>query len=518
MVAARGGYRRAETLLGAITDEYRHARVSVALAAIRNVELRPNVNLYRRARALASLAEVAAAGGTGHAWGVSDWAEPLVRYRTDRSDQVLIFAALAAGAAGGEDNGRAAALADRAEAIVAPIPDPEHQPQALVTLAWMVADAGDPTRAAELAHAAEALTRYTRRYLRTWRVVDLAAIAKSAAGEGRAAALPELTGTPKQRKWAQDLRTTFVARRWGAQIPAEARASLARLTEAQWWINNRNDLDGALGNQAGIWNDDNLPEIAGTPKQEGWARKLRARLIGKQWPDGMPPRVAAALADLTDARWWIDNREKLDMVLVEFAETFRTSELSEIAGAPRQRKRATDIRAKLVHRRWGNKIPPGVREILNRLTDAEWWIANDVGDGYSMSIDRAVGKLLSREDRNRMGLPNYGPPPKPGYSHDHDGLCKDQPVYAEAYAAAFAVISEHGDVRSPSAGGLRTDNYGQSCCGQAGWHAGQKDGEETYVEKYATELRHTRGLSLEKARAEARSYLTRFQRALNGRG
>jgi hypothetical protein len=178
MVAARGGHRRAGTLLATITDEHRHARLSDALAAIRTIDPWPDVNLYRQARALANLAEMVAAGGTGHAWGASDWAEPLARSSTDRNDQMLIFAALAAGATGG-DIGRAGALARRAEAVVAPIEDPEDQPQALVSLAWMVADAADPAAATELAHAAEALVRYTKGYLKTWRVADLAARARA---------------------------------------------------------------------------------------------------------------------------------------------------------------------------------------------------------------------------------------------------------------------------------------------------------------------------------------------------
>jgi hypothetical protein len=407
MIAALGGTRRVEALLGLITDEFRHARVGDALAAIRSLERRSEVDPYRQARVLANLAEMVAAGGPGHGWGVSDWAEPLVRYSADRDHQVLIFAALAAGAAGG-DIGRAAALADHAEAIVAPIDDPEDQPQALVTLAWMVADAGDPVRAADLANAAEALARYTRLYFRTWRVADLAAMAATAAGGRGADGLPTLTGTPKQRTWAQNLRGAYVAQRWGTQIPAEAMAQLARLTEAQWWINNRDNFDDALGNRTGIWNDDNLPEIVGTPKQEDWARKLRVALISEQWPDELPPRVATALARLIDARWWIDNRENLNSALAEYAAAHRISELPKITGASRYRARATTIRLELVRKRWGNKIPPGVWEALNRLTDAEWWIDNELGDGRPQAIDRAVGAEVPEYDRRMMALPKYG--------------------------------------------------------------------------------------------------------------
>jgi hypothetical protein len=397
LVAVCGDHDRADTLLGSVTDEFRHARLCDALAAIRAVGPHRDVDPYRRARALAGLADVVAAGGAGHAWGVSDRAEPLVRYDQGRDDQRLIFAALAVGAAGGE-RGRAAALADRAEAIVGPVVDPENQPRALVTLGWMVADAGDPARAAELADAAEALVRYTRRYLRTWRVAELAAMTRAATGEPGADGLPELTGTPKQLTWATNLRAAYVATRWGERIPPEAMADLARLTLARWWITNRDDLDGALGSGTGLWNDDNLPQIVGSPRQEDWARKLRFTVLGTQYPDGIPPRVAAALRTLVDAKWWIEHRDDLATELAEFAEASWLAELPAITGPARERKRATRIRTELVRKRWGDKIPPGVKGALDRLNDAAWWIANEVGDGYPQAIDRALGAEVHELD------------------------------------------------------------------------------------------------------------------------
>jgi hypothetical protein len=508
MIAALGGTRHVESLLGLITDEFRRARVGDALAAIRSLERRAEVHPYRQARVLANLAEVVAAGGPGHAWGASDWAEPLVRYGTDRDDQVLIFAALAAGAAGG-DAGRAAALADRAEAIVAPISDPEDQPQALVTLAWMVADAGDPARAAELANAAEALARYTRRYLRSWRVADLAAMAAAAAGDSGADVLPALAGTAKQREWAESLRDAYVAQRWGGQIPAEAMAQLTRLTEARWWIDNRDNLDDALGDRTGIWNDDNLPEIVGTPEQEDQARKLRVALIREQWPDDLPPRVAKALARLTDARWWIENRENLSSALAKYAAAYRISELPKITGASRYRARATDIRLKLVRKRWGDKIPPGVWEALNRLTDAEWWIDNELGDGRPQAIDRALGAEVPDHDRKMMALPTYGP--------RHPGPCSTQPEYAPAREAAFTIASACGDVRAGTEGSL--SGFGGTCCGQAGLHDGERDGKKAWVDRKAAAIhKASSGLTLTQAQAEARSDLARLERNLDGWG
>jgi hypothetical protein len=183
MVAVGAETRRAEALLKAITDEYRRTRLSDALAAIGILAPCAAVDPYKRARALASLAEVVAAGGPGHAWSVSDWAEPLVRYSEDRDEQKLMFAVLAAGATGG--NGEwAEALAGRADAIVQPIADAENQPQALVSLAQIVADGGALRAAIDLAGAAEALVRYTERYVQTWRVADLADMAYRAARDG----------------------------------------------------------------------------------------------------------------------------------------------------------------------------------------------------------------------------------------------------------------------------------------------------------------------------------------------
>jgi hypothetical protein len=511
MMAARGGTRRVEALLRLITDEFRRGRVEDALATIRGLERRSEVDPYREARVLASLADVVAAGGPGHAWGVSDWAEPLVRYGTEREDQVLIFAALAAGAAGG-DAGRAGALADRAEAIVAPISDPELQPQALVALAWMVADAGDPARAAELANAAEGLARYTKRFLRTWRVADLAAMAAAGAGERRADGLPALAGTPKQRQWAQNLRGAYVTQRWGEQVPAEAMAQLAGLTQARWWINNRDNLDDALGNQTGMWNDDNLPELVGTPKQEDWARKLRAALISEQWPGELPPRVAKTLAKLTDAQWWIENRENLSSALAEHAAAYRMSELPKITGASGYRARATEIRLKLVRKRWGDKVPPGVWEALNRLTDAEWWIDNELGDGRPQAIDRAVGAEVPEHDRKMMALPQYGQ-----YKPRHPGPCSTQPEYAPAREAAFTVASTFGDLRAGTEGSL--SGLGGTCCGRAGFRDGERDGKNAWVDGRAAAIRGASGrLTLAQAQAQARSELARLERNLDGWG
>jgi hypothetical protein len=441
LAAARGDHGRAEAQLGAMTDEYRRDRLGDALTAIRGVEPHPGAVTYRQARALAGLAEVVAAGG-GHAWGASAWAEPLVRYDTHGTHQGLIFATLAAGAAGG-DRGRAAALADRAEAIVQPVADPDNQPPALVSLAWMVADAGDAARAAGLAGAAEALVRHTRRYRRHWRVADLAALALAPP----------------------------------APHPA-----------------------------------DGLPTLAGTPKQEEWADRLRATLIAKRWPDGIPPRVAVALAGLTHAGWWIENRDRLDQRLTELAEASRMSELPPITGDPRRRKLATAIRTKLVRQRWGDEIPPGVRETLDRLTDAAWWVTSDKGDGHPMAIDRALGAELPEADRKLMALPFYG-----RTEPRHPGRCAEQPEYAPARRAAFEVASAFADLRNGKPGSMT--GLGDTCCGQAGFRDGEKDGKQAWLARHASELRAASPrLTEAEAAAEARSDLARIERNLDGWG
>jgi hypothetical protein len=443
MAAARGEHDRSRTLLGTITDEYRHARVTDALAALRGAGPNPDLAPYRRARVLNNLAEMVAAGGDSHAWGATDWAEPLARYG---DDHMVIFAALAAGVAGG-DEARASALADRAEAIVVPIRHADHQPSSLVALAWMVADAGAPARAAELAEAAEVLVRYTGRRMPTWSIAELVASAPASRDGSRATEaprLPELSGTPKQRNWARQLRAAFVARNWGTRLPAKAETHLTHLT---------------------------------------------------------------------DARWWIEHRENLDEKWAELAELSRISELPMMTGGPRECRRATDIRNKLVYKRWGNEIPPGVREALDRLTDARWWIENEVGDGYPQAIDRALGGEVPEHDRRRMALPSYGPPEPP----PHEGPCTEQPEYAPARKAAFAQVLRWPDLRAAKPGSL--DGHHETCCGREGMRDGEKEGKQAWVEKKAVEIRKkSRRLTLDQARAEARGNLARIERNLDGWG
>lgn len=453
MLAARGEHDRAEALLAGVSDEYRRARLSDALNAVRAVDPHPGAAPYQEARALASLAAVIAAGGSGHAWGVSDWAEPLVRYSTSRDDQARVLAALAAGASGG-DSDRGAALADRAEAIVRPVQDPEAQPQALVTLAWMVADAGDPPRAAKLASAAQALVRHSGHRRPGWRVADLARLAKPVADGSHVRYLPELTGTPKQREWADDLRLTYVSGRWGMRLTAEAHALLAPLTDAHWWISNRDDLDGALAAKAGI----RKPAGPGAPS--------------------------------------------------------RMSDLPEITGAPRQRMEATEIRRKLVRFRWGNEIPPGVREVLDRLTDADWWIENEVGDGHPMAIDRAVGAQLPEHYRKKMALPSYGSPPEL-----HPGPCEEQPEYARSRQVASERAAETGDIRIGRKGESALPAPDAPCCRTKGFSWGERDGKEVWLNRRAAEIGQADPrISRAEARKRAGSDLGKIERNLDGWG
>lgn len=519
MLACIGERDRAETMIGTITDQHRRDRVSRAIASVHGAELRSHTIPRGQARALTGLARWAA-GGIDHPGGPGDWPQTLVRHVDNPGHQRLIFAALAAMAIGKDRDRakpRAVALADRAADIVAPVPV-SVRPQALVDLAWIVVGAMEWTRVKELAITALELTRDAEQHAETlWEARLLRN--DPLADEETTGGLPTLIGSPKQRKWAQSLRTTFTERRWGTRMPAVAAAGIARLTEAQWWIENRTRLDTEFDNAAGIQDSGSgLPEIQGTPKQKATADELRDGIIRERWPEGPPFPVAVALAELDDAEWWVDHRDHLAAELADFAAATRWSGLPDLVGLPGQRKRAASLRADLVHNYWSREIPLAVRVALNRLTDAGWWIGNARGDGHPRSLARAFGKLLPRLDHNMMALPHYGPWPEPGYSDEHEGPCRDRPAYDESYEAVFAVTAEHGDIRSPSAQGRLTDHYARSCCGKAGWQAGAKDGEEVYVARQAEALRRERGLSEQAARDQARANLAQYQQALNGHG
>lgn len=326
IMAADAHHARAENLARSITDRHRHARTAMAmgtLGAVRGAGAASAAGPYWWAWAVTALAEMVAAGGS-HAWGASDWAEPLVRCSADPDDQVRIFGALAAAVAGG-DRERAAALADRAEALAQVVSDPEDRPQALTSVAWMVTAAGDHGRAITLARAAEALAMNPGRWnRRTWTVAELAT-AVPVPLEDRAddVALPEMTGSAKQRAWARDLRHGFVDGRWGGRIPPSVREQLLRLTDSRWWIDNRDRLDEALAAQDGVRDDELVPELTGTPKQVDWAQRVRAEHIRERWAGGIPPEARAVLATLTAAGWWLDNRDALDTALTAEIQAYR---------------------------------------------------------------------------------------------------------------------------------------------------------------------------------------------------
>jgi hypothetical protein len=234
----------------------------------------------------------------------------------------------------------------------------------------------------------------------------------------------------------------------------------------------------------------------------------------------------ALLGRLTDANWWIDNRHGLDVALAPLSSTSamsagvehtrrtatrtrsaRNSLPAMTGGSEHTRYRAEQIRAALVRKRWGDQIPSGVREALNRLTDAEWWVTNKVGDGRSDAIDRALAAEVPEHDRRRMAV---GPLPR------HTGPCEEQPEYVAAWQAAWALASEFGDVRGGEDGCL---NFGQTCCASAGSHAGEQEGKREWINRRAAEIRRASfWTSRAPAEAEARSELARLERNLDGWG
>ncbi|MFG2794039.1 hypothetical protein [Streptomyces sp. NPDC048419] len=213
------------------------------------------------------------------------------------------------------------------------------------------------------------------------------------------------------------------------------------------------------------------------------------------------------LSRLTGAKWWIDNRDRLDAALAAL-----TPLPAMAGGTERTRRKATRIRDKLVGTRWGHRIPPGVKAALDRLTDAEWWVRNEVGDGRPMAIDRALGAEVPEYDRKMMALPKYGPP-----QPSHAGPCEKQPGYAAARKAAEDVASQYGDLRAGKEGSL--GGLGGSCCGRAGFRDGEKEGKQRWVDRRAGEIRRaTRSTTPAQAVSEARSDLSRLERNLSGWG
>jgi hypothetical protein len=328
VVAAQGDHDRAEEVVRTITDHHRRERTAMAMAAMRAIRgertgASSRSDPYWWARTQRAFARMVAAGGKGHAWGMSDWAEPLARYGTDPDDQVRMFDALAAAVVGG-DRRRAAALAVRAEALARFEPDPEDRPQVLTSLAWMVAGAGDHNRAATLAAAADALAKNPFGLSQqTWTVAGLAATVLDTLDRDEERALPAMTGSARRRAWAGVLRYQFVTDRWITEIPPSVRERLLRLTDAQWWIDNRDRLDEAIAAQTGLSDEELLPELMGTPKQLDWARRVRAGHIRNRWAARIPPEARAVLIELTNAGWWLDNRDDLDTALADEIEARR---------------------------------------------------------------------------------------------------------------------------------------------------------------------------------------------------
>ncbi|MBT2213224.1 hypothetical protein [Actinomadura sp. NEAU-AAG7] len=508
--AAAGEPDRAAALRHAVSDADRLARLDVALGEIAAVRPRSDrADPFRRARAATMLAEAVMAGGAGHAWGAYEWAEPLARYPADPGDQKRIFAVLAAAAVGRATADQTAALADRADAILDAVTDQDYHPQALIALAWMMAHAGDRARATVLGEAAEALVRYGGHHSARPRIADLAA--RTRAAEHGTSGLPALIGTPKQQAWARNLRAAYVKRRWGADTPPESLAALASLTDARWWIENRDRLDEALGPGAGLWNDEALPRIIGSPKQEQWARKLRANAIAELWPDGPPTRLITALTGLTEARWWIDHRDDLRKELTEFATTVRFTELPRLTGTPQSRRRANKIRTELVRRRWrDDKIPPVVLETLTQLTNAEWWLANVDPDEY-LGADYALESELPESARKLLTLPTRH------LKRKHPEPCSDLPDYATAWQATFNLAAQFGDLRACREGSLTP--FVRTCCGQQAVRDAEKAGKQAWLETRAKKIRKSSLLmTASRAMEEARSDLRRIERNLDGWG
>jgi hypothetical protein len=265
-----------------------------------------------------------------------------------------------------------------------------------------------------------------------------------------------------------------------------------------------------------------LPDITtGSPRQQAWAVDIRNRYVrgrwGDKWQFGMSDSDWSRLTLLVDAKWWIDNRDDVDQAF-EAQEPWQESRPSQqywppdiTARTPEDRRKAMKIRQALIDNRWGRKIPPAVREALNRLTDADWWLRNKVGDGRPMAIDRAFGDELPEHDRRMMALPK-GP-----YVPPHPGPCEERPDYIVTHAAAKKIATEHGDLRlAPRPMDVPVEQR-DSCCFSRGWQAGEAEGKQLWISRKAAELRrgNPRGTDADE---EARLAMWRMERHLDGHG
>lgn len=317
-VAVGGDHDRAARLAGeaqALSRQMKHrgqlmealARVGEAMAAGGDHDrgelfARQNTDAYPSTLLVAA---VAASGGPNRA-------EVLAGRITDSNRRARVLARLAQVVAAGGDHDRAARLADEAETLVGQI-TLDQRAWALTQIVEVMADGGNHDRAGRLASHAEALTEWiTSLY---WRAEALARIAQAVTAGGDhdwAEALTELITKPKLR--AEALARIAQAVAVGGEDDRAARLADEAATLARQ-ITDPDEQAEALAGLARMLVDVSnetspLPEHTRSPPLMDRARRLlAAALVTGSWAAvvvglaRVDPLAVTALADEVQERW-----------------------------------------------------------------------------------------------------------------------------------------------------------------------------------------------------------------------
>jgi hypothetical protein len=117
-----------------------------------------------------------------------------------------------------------------------------------------------------------------------------------------------------------------------------------------------------------------LPTLTGSPEQRKWAQSLRTTFTERRWGTQLPTVAAAIIARSTEARWWIENRDRLDTEFDRAAGIRDDGGLPEIHGTPKLKTTAEELRVGILRELWPDELPLPVVVALARLKDAEWWV------------------------------------------------------------------------------------------------------------------------------------------------
>lgn len=119
---------------------------------------------------------------------------------------------------------------------------------------------------------------------------------------------------------------------------------------------------------------DGLPTLTGSPEQRKWAQSLRTSFTKRRWGTQLPTAAAAIIARSTEARWWIENRDRLDIEFDRAVGIREDGGLPDIQGTPKLKATAEQLRVGVIRELWPDEPPLPVLVALATLKDAEWWV------------------------------------------------------------------------------------------------------------------------------------------------